>query len=143
MIILGSYSGKISKWKIIISAVLISVFLLLICLSLFLEGEAYYIFAKNTPLVTLLYIAVMFRYLGEPNVTIVLDMLCLLILIGMICSVAISIKKQKAIRFVYAVSVCDIVVCLLMFNVFRFIGDIVIIAIAIAQRHGDGLREPF
>jgi len=142
---LGSYGRKISKRRIICSAVLTGVFLILICMSLFLEGKAYYIFATNTPLGTLLYIASMFRYLEEENVAIILDISYLVALIGMICSVAISIKKPKAIRLVYALSIFDIIVGLLSFNIFRLIGDIVIIALTIfsSEKTGDGLREPF
>ena len=137
MVVLGSYSRKISKRQIVLSTVLIGVFVLLICMALFLEGKAYYIFVTNMPLGTLLYFASMFRYLEELNVAIVLDILYLLILIGMICSVIISIKKQKAIRFVYAISFFDIVACVLLFNAFKFVGDIVIIAIAIFSSKAD------
>jgi len=145
--ILGSYLGKISKWKIILSAVLISAFLLLICMSLLLKDKAYYIFVTSTPLGTLLYFAVMLRYLGEPKAAIIFDILYLLILLGMICCVAISIKKRKAIRFVYAISIFDMLVCLLLFSASKFlgeiVGDIVIITVAIItsrirNKTGDG-----
>ena len=111
---MGSYRRKIAKRKIVLSIVLMGIFALLICMSLFLEGKAYYCFATNTPLGMLLYFASTFRYLEEINAAIILDISYLVILFGMICSVVISIRKQKAIKLVYAVCVCDIVVCLLI-----------------------------
>ena len=128
---MGSYDGKITKRRMIFSTALIGVLVLLVCMSILLEGKAYYIFAINTPLGTLLYLASTFRYLEEPNAGIILDISYLIILLVMICSVAISVKKQKTIRIVYAICFCDILLCLLLSNVLGLIGDIVIIAIAI------------
>lgn len=128
---MGSYRRKITKRRIVLSIVLMGIFALLICMSLFLEGKAYYCFATNTPLGMLLYFASAFRYLEEINAAIILDISYLVILFGMICSVVISLRKQKAIKLVYAVCACDIVVCLLLFNALGIVGDIAIITVAI------------
>ena len=133
---MGSYRGKSSNGKIIFSAVLTGVFVLLICMSLFLEGKAYYIYVTNTPFGTLLYLASSFRYFEEINMSIIFDISYLVILLGMICCVTISIRKHKAIRIVYAVCTCDIVFCLLLSNIFGVVGDVVIIAIAIFSVKG-------
>ena len=130
---MGSYHWKTSRRKIIFSALLIGCFALLICMSLILEGEAYYVFAANTPLGTLLYLASALRYLGDINTPIILDISYLVILLGLICSVAISIKKSKTIRVVYVVCACDIVFSLLLFNIIGIVADIVIIVIATRQ----------
>lgn len=127
MDILGSYIRKISKRQIILFTVLLAVFIILIVLSIYLEGKAYNYFVRNTPLGTLLYLAVAFRYMEEAKAAMVLDISYLVVFICLICSVLISLKKPKAIYIVYVVCASDIWLCLLSKNIFGIVGNILII----------------
>ena len=110
-------------------------------MALFLEGKAYYTFVTNAPLGIMLYFASMMRYLEETKVAIAVDISYLVILIGMIFSVVLSIKKPKASRFIYAVCICDIAGCLLLFNAFRLVGDILIIVATMFSNTTSNLNE--
>ena len=127
MDILGSYIRKSSKRQIILSTVLLVTFIILIALSICLEGKAYYYFVRNIPLGTLLYLAATFRYMEEAKTAMVLDISYLVVFICLICSVLISLKKPKAIFIVYVVCASDILLCLLSKNIFGIAGNILII----------------
>ena len=138
-----SYIRNISKRQIILATVLLPVFIILLVLSICLEGEAYYYFTRNTPLGTLLYLAAAFRFMEEAKAAMVLDTSYLVVFICLICSVLISLKKNKAIYMVYVVCVSDIFLCLLSKNVFGIVGNILIIisaALACKSRTGDGSK---
>ena len=127
---LGSYIRKISKRQIILSTVLLAAFIILITLSICLEGKAYYYFVRNTPLGTLLYLAGAFRYMEEAKAAMVLDISYLVVFICLIFSVLISLKKPKVIFVIYVVCAFDILICLLSKNIFGIAGDILIIIFA-------------
>ena len=124
---MGSYNWKISKRQIILSSILLVAFGILMLLSILLEGKAYYYFARNTLLGTVLYFATVFRYMEEVKIAIVLDIAYLVVFVFMICSVIVSFKKPKIIYIVYAICICDIFLCLLCKNIIGIVGDIFII----------------
>lgn len=141
MVILGSYNWKISKRKVIFSVALLVCFVSFICMALFLHEKAYYVFVTNVPFGAILYLASACRLFEATNEAIVLDISYLVIILGMICGVVASFKKPKAIRIVYAVCACDIILNLCIRNFIGIIGDVLIIIFAkFGQR--DCLREP-
>jgi len=140
---MGSHIRKISKRQMIFSAFLLTAFAIIVILSLILEGKSYYYFVSNTPLGTLLYLAVVFRYMGEAKAAIGLDIAYLIVFVCLICSVAMSLKKPKVINIVYVVCACDILLCLLCKNFVGIVGDILIIVLAVLSGQGTVLREPF
>lgn len=130
MVVLGSYGRKIFRWKIVLEVLLYACFISFICMALFLNGKAYYVFAKYTPFSAILYIGAAMRYMDSMIESMAFDIIYLMVIIGLICAVAISHKKYTAMRVLYVICICDIVVNLWLSNISGIIGDVIIMIAA-------------